>query len=151
MINTQWHTFWHSTNICTNLKTRQDHVYTTMRVNEDPRYGSAAVSYCLIPCLRMYQAMIANTPRFGPQLAGFCVTSALLNQNTGVTKILTGDYGDTPATALLCLQACSCFTGGIATGCEMIWGRTNRGCYVHTQDVGGGGQGADLHACYVVT
>ena len=53
---------------------------------------------------------------------------------------------------VLCVRACACacvpceYTG--ATGCEVIWDRPNRGCYVMTQPVARGNFVA-RHSCWV--
>lgn len=36
------------------------------------------------------------------------------------------------------------------TGCEAIWGQSNRGCYVHTREVVRG-NGVDRHSCWVMS
>ena len=83
--------------------------------------------------------------KFGGKEAGFCVTADGSDQNAGVIRLQYGDF-NTPEAELVCLQMCACYVG--ATGCEMIWNQSNRGCYVHTQPIARG-NGAGRHSCYV--
>jgi len=83
---------------------------------------------------------------FGPEQDGFCVKANGGDQNSGVKKVLTGNYGKTNESKKLCLEECSKYPE--ATGCEMIWDQGNKGCYVHTQEVARG-NGAKRHFCYI--
>jgi len=76
---------------------------------------------------------------------GFCVTSTGADQNSGVVKLAGGDYGPDAESINECLELCKATAGN--TGCEVIWGQGNRGCYVHTQEVARGNLMAK-HLCY---
>jgi len=76
---------------------------------------------------------------------GFCVTSTGKDQNTGVVKVNAID-GNTGTAQSECLQACQAKKG--ATGCEVIWSQSNRGCYIHTQPIAKG-NGVNRHSCWV--
>ncbi|KAH8058508.1 hypothetical protein JL721_9533 [Aureococcus anophagefferens] len=69
---------------------------------------------------------------FGEEQAGYCVTSDGTDQNSGVVKLASGDH-DTDEKKAECLLACA--DEPDFTGCEVIWGQSNAGCYVHTQEV----------------
>merc|ERR1712232_1513540 len=90
--------------------------------------------------------MGAKSSKFGPEQDGFCVKANGGDQNSGVKKVLTGNYGKTNESKQLCLEECSKYPE--ATGCEMIWDQGNKGCYVHTQEVARG-NGAKRHYCYL--
>ena len=80
-----------------------------------------------------------------PKELGFCVTSSGLDQNSGVKK-LDGSDGDTVERQEQCLTSCRSVTG--ATGCELIWGQIQNGCYAHTHDIVEG-NGVRMHYCWV--
>ena len=80
-----------------------------------------------------------------PKEKGFCVTSHGYDQNSGVIK-LNSINGNTRKRQAACLKMCKAFGG--ATGCEEIWNRKNRGCYVHTKTISRG-NGVRNHACWV--
>jgi len=86
-----------------------------------------------------------SVDEFGDKQDGFCVKSGGGNQNSGVYRISSGDV-NTPEKESLCLQQCAAFPGH--TGCEAIFGQSNRGCYVHTQEVARG-NGRDNHSCWI--
>ena len=77
--------------------------------------------------------------------AGYCVKEDGSDQNSGVNKLNDLD-GNTPERQEECLDLCKAVSG--ATGCEVIWNRNNRGCYVHTEEIARG-NGADNHECWV--
>ena len=80
-----------------------------------------------------------------PMEEGFCVKENGCDQNSGVLTINNVD-GHTTEAQEQCLEICKQTKG--ATGCEVIWGRYNRGCYVHTQEIAKG-NGVRKHACWV--
>ena len=47
-----------------------------------------------------------------------------------------------------CLKSCQSVQG--VTGCELVWGQMNSGCYVHTREVGSG-NGAPRHICWIMS
>ena len=73
------------------------------------------------------------------------MTGSGADQNSGVIKLNSLD-GDTRERQEECLKLCQAYDG--ATGCEVIWDRSSRGCYVHTQDVARG-NGLDNYQCWV--
>jgi len=85
---------------------------------------------------------------FGAKQNGFCVRSNGSDQNSGVKKLHTMDYYDKGDLHKQCLEMCAAVVG--VTGCEMIWDQNNRGCYAHTDNIDGGGNGKVRHSCYVV-
>ena len=80
-----------------------------------------------------------------PQEAGFCVKANGHDQNNGVKKLNNLD-GNTPVRQEECLSLCKSVSG--ATGCEVIWDQSNRGCYAHTAEVANG-NGVDRHVCWI--
>ena len=80
-----------------------------------------------------------------PKESGYCVLSNGDDQNTGVIKINSID-GDTQGAQEECLRHCHAREG--ATGCEVIWSQSNRGCYIHTQTIAKGNN-APQHLCWV--
>ena len=76
---------------------------------------------------------------------GYCVTSSGRDQNRGVVTISRRDGGSADAQAE-CLKSCQATPG--ATGCEVIYNRGNRGCYVHKGDIARGNNRAN-HKCWV--
>ena len=76
---------------------------------------------------------------------GFCVKSNGHDQNSGVVKLNNVD-GNTVKHQASCLDMC--LAHPLATGCEVIWQQSNRGCYVHTKSISRG-NGARKHACWV--
>ena len=77
---------------------------------------------------------------------GFCVQSSGLDRNSGVQKLDSSDDGDTLERQEECLKSCKSVAG--VTGCELIWGQINSGCYAHTHDIAKG-NGAVNHYCWV--
>ena len=67
------------------------------------------------------------------------------DQNGGVIKVNSAD-GNTAQAQAECLKHCHDRAG--ATGCEVIWSRGNRGCYIHTRDIAYG-NGRGNHMCWV--
>jgi len=80
-----------------------------------------------------------------PRENGFCVQSNGRDQNSGVRKINSVDGNQASAQAN-CFKKCQEYGG--ATGCEVIWGQGNRGCYIHTKAVAKG-NGRDKHYCWI--
>ena len=80
-----------------------------------------------------------------PPENGYCLKPNGLDQNRGVHK-LNGINGNTKQAQESCLQMCKRYSG--ATGCEVIWNRWNRGCYVHTLSIARG-NGRSHHTCWV--
>ena len=76
---------------------------------------------------------------------GFCVKSNGHDQNSGVVKLNSVD-GNTVKHQKSCLDTCLAYPG--ATGCEVIWHQSNRGCYVHTQSISRG-NGVRRHTCWI--
>ena len=75
---------------------------------------------------------------------GYCVKSDGQDQNSGVQKLDGDDYGPDHESINKCLNQCK---EAAHTGCEVIWGQGNRGCYRHTQAVDRGNSEAK-HFCY---
>ena len=73
------------------------------------------------------------------------MTSNGRDQNSGVTTLNSLD-GNTLKAQEDCLQLCHAVAG--VTGCEVIWGQRNRGCYAHTQEIARG-NGVRRHFCWV--
>lgn len=67
------------------------------------------------------------------------------DQNSGVIE-LNSINGNTDGAQQACLEACQSYPR--ATGCEVIWDQSNRGCYVHTQSIARG-NGKSRHQCWV--
>ena len=82
-----------------------------------------------------------------PREKGNCITSQLKDRNNGVKKLNSLD-GNTYEAKQKCLALCKSVSG--ATGCEIIWGRDDRGCYAHTLEIAKG-SGRDNYACWVFT
>ena len=96
------------------------------------------------------------------QEKGYCVTAYNEDQNEGVIKV--NDVPETIRDATTddmnqCLRACRALKEDASkskhynlhvTGCEMIWGQWNRGCYAHTNDVAKG-TNVDRHMCWVLS
>jgi len=85
---------------------------------------------------------------FGSKEDGFCVKADNRDQNSGVIKLSSIDTDDEGDLHKKCLEMCATYIG--VTGCEMIWDQGNRGCYAHTDEIDGGGNGVDRHSCYLV-
>jgi hypothetical protein len=83
---------------------------------------------------------------FGSLTRGYCVRGDGRDQNSGVKKLNSLDI-NTPDRMEKCLEACSKVSG--VTGCEGIFSQGNRGCYAHTQDVSGAGNGRGRHNCWI--
>ena len=81
---------------------------------------------------------------FNAEEDGYCVKASGGDQNGGVTKLASGDH-ETEAEKRACMMLCAQTEG--FTGCEVIWGQFNKGCYVHTQEVAKG-NGVDKHKCW---
>jgi len=96
--------------------------------------------------------VLSHTSRedFLPTLAGFCVTESGSDQNSGVIKLADGDYGPSEDKKMECVDLCNAASVPTVTGCEAIWDQSNRGCYVHTQEVARG-NGVDRHSCWVLS
>jgi len=90
-----------------------------------------------------------NTPakkkKACPREDGFCVKSNGADQNSGVIK-KNSNQGNKVAAQEACLKICSEHKG--ATGCEVIWDQSNRGCYIQTQPIAKG-NGVPRHYCWV--
>ena len=78
------------------------------------------------------------------RLQGFCVKNGK-DQNDGVVKI-NNINGNTEQAQQNCLNECR--KRKDATGCEIIWDQSNRGCYAMTKQITGG-SGAKNHYCWV--
>ena len=76
---------------------------------------------------------------------GYCVQPNGDDQNSGVLKVNSLD-GNTQEHQQACLKKCLTHPG--ATGCEVIWDQSNRGCYIHTQSIARGNN-RDRHNCWV--
>lgn len=75
---------------------------------------------------------------------GFCVKNDGRDQNSGVVKLDGDDYGPDHESINKCLSKCK---ESANTGCEVIYGQGNRGCYRHTQEVARG-NAVENHLCY---
>jgi len=80
-----------------------------------------------------------------PVETGYCVKNNGADQNTGVVKLNALD-GNTVDRLGECMDVCLSTPG--VTGCEVIWGQGNRGCYAHTEHVARG-NGASRHLCWI--
>jgi len=87
------------------------------------------------------------TPKICPLEGGFCVLSNGADQNSGVVK-LDSINGNNGKAKNACLQKCLKYNKKKATGCEVIWDQSNRGCYVHTASVHKGNKVA-RHSCWI--
>eukprot|EP00299_Pterocystis_sp_00344_P013807 c6803_g1_i1.p1 GENE.c6803_g1_i1~~c6803_g1_i1.p1 ORF type:complete len:366 (+),score=69.25 c6803_g1_i1:37-1134(+) len=83
---------------------------------------------------------------FAPMDNGFCVKADGVDENSGVVKLAEGDH-QTDAKKKECAAKCAAYAG--ATGCEVIWGQDNRGCYVHTSTAIARGNNVANHNCWV--
>jgi len=81
---------------------------------------------------------------------GYCVNLHGQDQNSGVVKIGTGDYGQTTESKQKCLNLCARYSSeNRVSACEAIHGQWNRGCYLHTEEVYRG-NGVSKHFCAVM-
>ena len=80
-----------------------------------------------------------------PREDGFCIKQDGRDQNSRVKKLNSFD-GKAIERQEQCLELCKKEFG--ATGCEVIWGQGNRGCYVHKAEIARG-NGGDRHYCWV--
>ena len=78
---------------------------------------------------------------------GYCVSKNGWDQNAGV-KRLDSLNEESSEREDKCLQACLSIQG--VTGCELVWGQMNSGCYAHTKEVGLG-NGAARHICWIMS
>jgi len=98
----------------------------------------------------MPQREPATKEQFLPTEAGFCVKSNGRDQNSGVVKIWGGDFGPSDDKKMECVDKCIAASAvRRVTGCEAIWGQSNRGCYIHTEPIARG-NGQDRHSCWVL-
>jgi len=84
---------------------------------------------------------------------GFCVKTDGSDQNQGVVKIATGDFGPSESKKQECLDLCREYSKkSEITGCEAKWWYGNYGgCFVHKKEVfRGGGDNSYKHYCWVV-
>ena len=82
----------------------------------------------------------------------FCVSSKGVDQNNGVIKIGSKDFGPGIDLQTSCFKLCveySKESDDVMTGCEAIFNQANRGCYFHT-DVVEKANGVKNHACWIV-
>jgi len=103
---------------------------------------------CCGDAVSIAQPEFVSLAGFGAKQNGFCVRSNGSDQNAGVEKLHTMDYYDEGDRHKQCLEMCAAVVG--VTGCEMIWDQDNRGCYAHTDNIDGGGNGKVRHSCYLV-
>merc|ERR1719499_1562806 len=82
---------------------------------------------------------------FGPREDGFCVRSNGADQNSQVIKA-SGEFVNDASGESDCLRWCMTQEG--LTGCEFIWGQSNKGCYAHRAEVSHGNN-ADRHFCWI--
>ena len=68
-----------------------------------------------------------------------------MDQNSGLQKLDDTD-GDTLDRQEQCLTSCKSVTD--VTGCELIWGQIQNGCFAHTQEIAEG-NGVGNHYCWV--
>ena len=100
---------------------------------------------CQYACLGNAPELFLAEPENCPRENGFCVLSNGGDQNSGVIKINSID-GNTDSAQAECLKRCRARSD--ATGCEVIWNQSNRGCYIHTSTVAKGNN-ANNHYCWV--
>ena len=77
---------------------------------------------------------------------GFCVSCNGKYQNSGVIKV-NSKNGNTELAQTECLKHCHARSD--ATGCEVIWDQSNRGCYIHTKTISKGNGKKKRHLCWV--
>ena len=80
-----------------------------------------------------------------PREDGFCIKQDGRDQNSRVKKLNSFD-GKAIERQEQCVELCK--RENEATGCEVIWGQGNRGCYVHKAEIARG-NGGDRHYCCV--
>ena len=80
-----------------------------------------------------------------PREDGFCIKQDGRDQNSRVKKLNSFD-GKAIERQEQCVELCK--RENEATGCEVIWGQGNRGCYVHKAEIARG-NGGDRHYCWV--
>ncbi len=96
----------------------------------------------LTPFIR---CMYVGTHTFDPlPMPGYCVDNGN-DQNNGVIKVNSLD-GSTKQAQDICLAACKAKPD--ATGCEIVWGHSNQGCYIMTETITSG-NGVNNHLCWV--
>ena len=92
----------------------------------------------------------ATLEQFLPTQAGYCVDEFGRDQNSDVIKLWETDCGPSEEKKLECVEKCIAASAVLrVTGCEAIWGQSNRGCYIHTQPIASG-NGVDRHSCWVL-
>ena len=89
----------------------------------------------------------------GDEEAGVCVGEYGEDIDHGVFMLVKGEHDaegnhfDSSAGRQSCLQECHKVPG--VTGCEVILGQDNAGCYAHTSLDVAQGNGANNHACWI--
>ena len=81
-----------------------------------------------------------------PKEPGFCVINNGRDQNAGVKRLDMLNDGS-PERQNQCINLCRTVPG--VTGCELVWGQINSGCYAHTREIASG-NGVDRHICWVM-
>ena len=82
-----------------------------------------------------------------PKEQGYCLSSNGWDQNAGVQRLDSLNEG-TRKRQNECLRSCKTIPG--ITGCELVWGQRNSGCYAHTRDVASG-SGVARHICWIMS
>jgi len=91
---------------------------------------------------------------------GFCVASNGDDVNDSTSVLLPGEDGHRTRNDIECCPRI-CFRAAIdarndpknhkkVTGCEVIWGQSNAGCYVHRSDRINHGNGVEKHMCWII-
>jgi len=81
---------------------------------------------------------------FGKTQNGFCVKASNQDENSGVTKLYSGNV-KTLDQVKACWAECAKHQG--VTACEAIWDQGNKGCYVHESTEIIRGNGVQRHYC----
>ena len=102
--------------------------------------------------LKMLFILIFIVRLFLKSSKGFCVSSKGVDQNNGVIKIGSKDFGPGIDLQTSCFKLCveySKESDDVMTGCEAIFNQANCGCYFHT-DIVEKANGVKNHACWIV-
>jgi len=123
------------------------------------KYCNTANGWCGVTGAHMnaqageeYDCAISLPPIETKSSKGFCVSSKGVDQNNGVIKIGSKDFGPGIDLQTSCFKLCveySKESDDAMTGCEAIFNQANRGCYFHT-DVVEKANGVKNHACWIV-
>ena len=97
-------------------------VFQIARVRKASVSKKMARTKYVCACLRLYELVHTAAHRIQTNR----------QQNAGVIKVNSVN-GNSVDAQKICMAACLNHKG--ATGCEVIWDQSNRGCYIHTSKV----------------